>query len=302
MFNVLDTVVTIPVVAFGQDHQIDDQVTSQLTERMLHHGITVLTMNGNTGEFYSLSSQERRTAVQLGAQFADRAEVVAGIGLDVDTAVEDGKYAVQQGCQHLMIHHPPHPFVSPEGWLNYNHAICRSFPEASIVPYVKSPHIPAESVLRLLELCPNISAVKYAVEDPHAYSTLVAKSPRHITWICGVAEKWAPTFWATTGVAAFTSGLANVSPRLSMDLFHALKDKDVATIQRLWNLARPFEELRSVRASENNVSVVKEALAQLGLSSNTVRPPISAVDATTAEAIEVALDDLKAADYLEGEN
>ena len=41
----------------------------------------------------------------------------------------------------------------------------------------------------------------------------------------------------------------------------------------VWDAVRPFEELRSADASADNVSVVKEALAQLGLCRRAVRPP-----------------------------
>ena len=40
-----------------------------------------------------------------------------------------------------------------------------------------------------------------------------------------------------------------------------------------WESARRFEELRLADASADNVSVVKEALAQLGLCRADVRPP-----------------------------
>jgi 4-hydroxy-tetrahydrodipicolinate synthase len=42
---------------------------------------------------------------------------------------------------------------------------------------------------------------------------------------------------------------------------------------RDWKLIRPFEELRAASESADNVSVVKEALAQLGLCRRDTRPP-----------------------------
>jgi 4-hydroxy-tetrahydrodipicolinate synthase len=41
----------------------------------------------------------------------------------------------------------------------------------------------------------------------------------------------------------------------------------------VWGECRAFEELRAADSSADNVSVVKEALAQLGLSRRDVRPP-----------------------------
>ena len=42
---------------------------------------------------------------------------------------------------------------------------------------------------------------------------------------------------------------------------------------KAWEACRPFEELRAADSSADNVSVVKEALAQLGLCRPDVRPP-----------------------------
>jgi 4-hydroxy-tetrahydrodipicolinate synthase len=46
----------------------------------------------------------------------------------------------------------------------------------------------------------------------------------------------------------------------------------------VWQQIRPFEALRAANESEHNVSVVKEALAQLGVCSADVRPPSSRLD------------------------
>lgn len=42
---------------------------------------------------------------------------------------------------------------------------------------------------------------------------------------------------------------------------------------KVWEQIRRFEELRADRQSANNVTVVKEALASLGLCGRDVRPP-----------------------------
>ena len=48
---------------------------------------------------------------------------------------------------------------------------------------------------------------------------------------------------------------------------------DFGAAMKVWESVRRFEELRAADASADNVSVVKEALAQLGLCRAAVRPP-----------------------------
>jgi len=93
-----------------------------------------------------------------------------------------------------------------------------------------------------------------------------------LTWLAGAAELTAPAFWAV-GARGFTSGLANVSPALALSMLQALRENDFQAAMQVWESARRFEELRLANASADNVSVVKEALAQLGLCRADVRPP-----------------------------
>jgi 4-hydroxy-tetrahydrodipicolinate synthase len=92
------------------------------------------------------------------------------------------------------------------------------------------------------------------------------------TGLAGLAELTAPGCWAY-GAQGFTSGLANVAPQLSLGLLASLRSGDHAGALRVWNDCRRFEELRAADSSADNVSVVKEALAQLELARRDVRPP-----------------------------
>jgi 4-hydroxy-tetrahydrodipicolinate synthase len=93
-----------------------------------------------------------------------------------------------------------------------------------------------------------------------------------MTWLAGAAELTAPPFWAV-GARGFTSGLANVSPGLALAMLDALRAGDFGAAMKVWETVRRFEELRLADGSADNVSVVKEALAQLGLCRADVRPP-----------------------------
>lgn len=91
-------------------------------------------------------------------------------------------------------------------------------------------------------------------------------------WIAGLAELSAPGYFAV-GATGFTSGLVNVDPAISLGMFHALSTGDYPAAMAVWERIRPFEELRAANGNANNVSVVKDALAQLGLCRPDVRPP-----------------------------
>src|SRR6478752_2537123 len=99
----------------------------------------------------------------------------------------------------------------------------------------------------------------------------VRRSRRH-TVRNRLAELAAPGYFAV-GAVGFTSGLANVAPHLSLGMHTALRRGDNAEAMRIWDLIREFEAMRLVRNGADNVSVIKEALHQLGVSGPGVRAP-----------------------------
>jgi 4-hydroxy-tetrahydrodipicolinate synthase len=58
---------------------------------------------------------------------------------------------------------------------------------------------------------------------------------------------------------------------------------------KVWEAVRPFEELRAADSSADNVSVVKQALAQLGVCGPGVRPPSRPLPAAVRDQISAIL-------------
>ncbi|NYF12394.1 4-hydroxy-tetrahydrodipicolinate synthase [Pseudoclavibacter sp. JAI123] len=276
----LSDVVAIPVTPFA-DGAIDFQTLRSVLDRMLDAGVRVLTPNGNTGEFYALRPDERLDIVRAVSTHASgRALIVAGVGFDTDTAIADGRAAAKVGAEMVMIHQPVHPYISRTGWIDYHATIADALPELGVVLYVRNPWVDGSMIAELAARSPNVVGVKYAIADPVMFARVRSAAPQ-LAWIAGLAEPYALSYFAH-GATGFTSGLVCVNPGLSLELLDALRDGDTATARRLTESIREFEELRALDSNANNVSVIKEALFQLGVGSRAVRPPSAEVDAATA--------------------
>ncbi len=270
----LATVAAVVVTPLHPDGSADWDRHAQLTGRMVDAGITLVTPNGNTGEFYMLSPQETRAATESAVRAAaGRAEVLAGVGHDIPAAVSAARHAQAAGARMIMIHQPVSPYVSADGWVDYHTAIAGAVPDLGVVLYIRDPRIAGRHIRRLGDACPNVVGVKYGVRDLVQFAAVARDAGLdRFTWLAGLAELTAPGCWAY-GARGFTSGLANVAPRLSLELLRGLRDGDGAAAMKVWEECRAFEELRAADSSADNVSVVKEALAQLGLAGREVRPP-----------------------------
>ena len=278
--DTLATVVVIPVTPMRPDGSIEWGTYTDLIRRVVESGVTLVTANGNTGEFYALTAAEAREATEHAVQGTEgqqglgaHADVLAGVGHDTATAIDAARHAQDAGAKMIMIHQPVHPYQAAEGWVDYHQVIAEAVPDLGVVLYVRSEQVTGAQIGELGARSPNVIGVKYGVKDAARFAAVARDAGLdRFTWLAGLAEPYAPGYWAY-GARGFTSGLANVSPSLSLSLLGALQNGDAGGAMDTWELIRPFEDLRAASASADNVSVVKEALAQLGLCRADVRPP-----------------------------
>ncbi|MEV6295216.1 dihydrodipicolinate synthase family protein [Streptomyces sp. NPDC051896] len=270
----LADVVAIPVTPFAADGSVDTATHRALLRRLLDGGIRTLTPNGNTGEFYALTPEERRLVTESTVEEAgDRAAVLVGVGHDLPTAVASARHARELGVRMVMVHQPVHPYVSAAGWVDYHRAIAESVPELGVVPYIRNAQLSGTRLAELADHCPNVIGVKYAVPDAARFAAFARDAGLdRFVWVAGLAEPYAPSYFSA-GATGFTSGLVNVAPAVSLNMIEALRSGDYPAAMKVWEQIRRFEELRAAHDSANNVTVVKEALATLGLCRRDVRPP-----------------------------
>ncbi|MDN3295115.1 dihydrodipicolinate synthase family protein [Streptomyces ficellus] len=285
----LADVVAIPVTPFDAGGGVERDTYRALLRRLLDGGVRALTPNGNTGEFYTLTPEERRLVTELTIEEAgERAAVLVGVGHDVPTATAAARHAREAGAGMVMVHQPVHPYVSRDGWIDYHREIADAVPELGVVPYIRNPLLDGATIARLGELCPNVIGVKYAVPDAARFGAVARDAGiDRFVWVAGLAELYAPSYWAM-GATGFTSGLVNVAPAVSLAMLEALRTADYPAAAKVWEQIRPFEDLRAADQSANNVTVVKEALQALGLCRRDVRPPSRPLpEASRAEIAEM---------------
>ena len=280
----------VTVTPFTDDGAaVDEGALADLVDAMLGDGIDRIVVNGHAGEYLSMTEPERRRVVEVaGRRTIGRSRLyIVGVGGTVGEALAGAEHAAANGADAVMVHHPTHPFVSPEGLIGYLGAIAAAAP-VPLVPYLKMPL--AEDDLRRFADLPAVIAVKWGMNDVPAFAAAVAATrDLDVAWICGTAELWAPFFWAL-GAVGYTSGLVNASGRASLDLLDALESGDRARTIDVWSRLAPFERLRARANGAWNVAVVKEAMRQVGRRGGPVRLPSTPVSSAGAAEIAEILD------------
>ena len=133
-------------------------------------------------------------AREVVAMVAGRAPVLAGVGRGVRDACRLARASADAGATALMIHQPPDPFVSPRGTVDYVKAIA----EAGGLPmmlYLRNDAIGTKAIADLCAI-PGVKGVKWATPNPLRLAEARAACDPAIVWVGGLAEVWAPTFYA----------------------------------------------------------------------------------------------------------
>lgn len=257
---------------YDADGTIAPEKQAPIVERALKAGVHILTANGNTGEFYSLTTDEAVAMVQSAAgHIKGRCPLVAGVGRAIPDATRLAKASADAGADALMIHQPPDPFVAPRGVVDYVNAVSDAGNNLPIILYLRNDGIGIDAIATLCEI-PGVVGVKWATPNPMKLKAAIAASPEDIVWVGGLAEVWAPTFYAV-GARGFTSGLINVWPERSVAISQALEAGDYQKARDLIAQMQVFEDIRAEEQGGANVPGVKAALAMMGEDCGGVRPP-----------------------------
>jgi 4-hydroxy-tetrahydrodipicolinate synthase len=243
-----------------------------IIDRALNAGVHMPVVNGNTGEFYALTTEEACAMVrEVAALVNNRAPLLAGVGRSVRDACKLAEVSAEAGASALMIHQPPDPFVSPRGVIEYVKTVAQASGDLPIMLYLRNDAIGTDAIKALCDIeC--VKGVKWATPNPTILAASIAACVPEIIWVGGLAEVWAPTFYAV-GARGFTSGLINVWPERSVAIHGALSVGDYAKAGQLINGMRTFEDIRAEEQNGANVTGVKAALLAQGFDCGPTRPP-----------------------------
>lgn len=272
-------------------------------EKQYDAGARLFIPCGNTGEYYSLTDEERIEIVETHVEATgDEATIAGGVagGLEEVTRLADAYE--DAGADAIMVMHPDHTYLHERGVANYYHRICDAT-DLGVVIYKRGPEVPRDVIVDLTER-ENVVAVKFAVDDIKEFSQTVADASGEVTWVNGIAERYALSF-AIEGATGYTTGLGNFAPEATLALFEAIKSEDWDRTRSIQRLLRPIEDLReepgeaNALAAANNVPVIKHGMDLAGYTGGPVRDPLIDLSAVDETRLEEYYETLQSAPLLE---
>lgn len=226
----------ILVAPFDQEDKVAPLRLKPIVDRAIDAGVHILVANGNTGEFYGLTTAEGEAMVQAAAELiGGRVPLLAGVGRSIYDACALARASRAAGASALMVHQPPDPFVSPRGVVAYVQRIAEAGDGLPIMLYLRNDGIGLDAIEQLCRI-EGVAGVKWAAPTPPA--------ARGGGW-----------------------------PEHSVAIHAALKGGDYARTNRPIGVMSRFEEIRAEEQNGTNVTAVKAALQLMGEDCGPTRPP-----------------------------
>jgi 4-hydroxy-tetrahydrodipicolinate synthase len=273
------------VTPFKDDgKEIDDEQLRNLVNHCLNHGVHGVVPCGTTGEFTSLSTDEKKHVIKVVIDEVNgRVPVIAGTGASgTREAVEMTRYAKDVGAAAALVVTPFYLKPADRGIYEHYYTIVNEVDLPIIlynIPQCTGLDLPWQMVEDLAQL-PNIVGVKDSSGQLKFILAVLEKVRDKINVLCGHDEV------VVAGLAAGCSGAilasANVIPDVWVQIYNHVKNRE---LQEARELQYKVQKIARIIAGSGAVGT-KEALNMMKIKVGSARKPLSVGGELTYESKE----------------
>jgi 5-dehydro-4-deoxyglucarate dehydratase len=267
-------VIAFPVTPFNADLSLDAAGLRKNLRALMKHPMSAVVAAGGTGELYSLTPVEQLEVVKtVVEEVSGKAPVIAGVGFNSEIAIALAKQSERAGANAILALPPYYPNADETGLLEYYAAI-GSATRLPLFVYSRDWVNPTpEWVERLAAKVPTLVAWKDGQGDIRRYQQIINRLSDRLYWIGGAGDDCVPAYYSI-GIRTYTSSIATVAPKLSVELHEVASAGNSAKLADL--MAEYVIPLYAMRARRRGyeVTVMKEMMNIAGLAAGPVRPPL----------------------------
>jgi 4-hydroxy-tetrahydrodipicolinate synthase len=266
-------------------------------DRMIDSGADGVLAAAGTGEFNSLSVEERQRVIRITVdQTAGRVPVVAQTGaMTTAGAIAATQFAADAGVDAVMVAPPFAEALAKERIHEYYAGVAKASPvPVMIYHYPPGTHVTmtAEEIVALAEEFPSIQYVKDSSMDPFLMSKLVTESDATIGYFVG--EEVLIPGALVLGARGLVSGGFNFLMPAYARMVAMARAGDYQGVAELWKELSPFTVCL---ANMPYVAGVKAVCEILGHPVGPVRAPQNVITADDRRSLEAAVRALPAAHF-----
>lgn len=283
---------TALITPFTENLEVDYDAFRALVKRQIEAEIHFLVPLGTTGETPCLEDEEKMELLKITNEEArGKIPVVAGAGLNsTKKTVENIKMLEKAGVDAFLVVTPYYNKPTQDGLYNHFREVAESTDKPIImynVPGRTGVNMTAQTCLKLAEI-KNIIGTKEASGNYAQISEIINNAPEDFIILSGNDDEVLSLM--ATGAHGVISVASNVAPEKMVSLVENLQARSVT------NAASIHHRLSSLFKNcfiESNPIPVKEALAQMGLIQNFLRPPLYKAQESTSKLMTQTLKELR---------
>ena len=297
----LEGVIPATLLAFDKDFQINEKASRKhIKECALTDGISAVTVNGHSSEIHACNFEEQKRILSFSLEeVGDFIPVINGVY--ADGSIEAAKIAKMSdltGASALLCFPPQsmamgghlRPEMALEHFKRIADAtdlplICFNYPSAGNLTY------PFDTLLKLFETVPTIKAIKDWSNDPMIHekhiktfqnlSNPVNVLTTHSSWLMSSL---------VMGAKGLLSGAGSVIASLQVELFNAVKAKNLESAQKINDQIFPLAQAFYSPPFLDMHNRMKEVLVLTGkMEEAIVRPPLMKLSSEEINKLKKAI-------------
>jgi 4-hydroxy-tetrahydrodipicolinate synthase len=278
---------TALITPFRHD-EIDEPALRSLVDMQIANGISGLVPCGTTGEAATMTDSDRDRVISIVIDQANgRVPVIAGTGgNDTRRTVEATQRANELGADAALVVVPYYNKPTAAGLIAHYTAVAEATDLPIIlynVPGRTGINMSAETTLRLAEI-PTVAGIKEASGSLDQVSEILGNAPDGFALLSGDDSLTVPMM--SLGATGVISVASNIVPAEISRLTNACRLGDFGTAAALHH---ELFQLMNAMFIENNPTAVKTAAAIMGLCTEELRLPLTAMSATNRERVANAI-------------
>ncbi|MGW2342408.1 4-hydroxy-tetrahydrodipicolinate synthase [Streptomyces sp. NPDC001661] len=288
--NGILTALATPYDAAGD---IDEKLLRVIVDRSVDGGVSGVVAGGSTGEFATMTGDERRLLVETVVdQAAGRVPVIAQTGaVATREAVALTRHAEKAGADVVMVVAPYYETLTMDETLRYLRTVADSVSIPVMlynIPDATGVNLDPDTVGALAREVENIKYIKDTSADMAQAGQLIHRHGDVIDTFLG----WDSLLLASVaeGAAGVMAGSANVMPADLVAVHQALTAGDLELARSRWK--RIFPLMDTLMTGGPFIQGVRAAMEEIGLPVGAPREPLLPVEASHRERIRAALADL----------
>ena len=281
---------TVMVTPFDSDGAVDEGALRRFVDWQIEQGTQGLIPLGSTGEFLSMTRDERRQVAAIVIEQAQgRIPVLIGTGAEwTQEAVTLSKEAQELGADGVMVIPPYYSSPTEDELFTHYRAIGEAISIPVMVynnPFTANVDLSAELVARLSQI-DTVRYIKESSGDPQRGVRIMDLCGDRMTVFAG----YKPWEAYRCGAAGYVSVMANIAPALSRALYDTtVLQPDIAPGFALYQRVLP---LIDALAGDLYVSATKAALSMVDMPVGNPRPPRQALPAARLPHLQQVLQNL----------